>query len=151
VYQTNSDDNATVLYFEQDVIFTIVPHRDRHQTQALCLSRMQVILQHKLLLLPFYGLLSGTTQVSQYQKDKPFWIVLKQTWWNGSGISWIMWKSFALCATHCITQFFYRPDALPATQPTVLKALKARLQYKVTVKNPRWQYDNDVLWAGDGI
>jgi len=31
-----------------------------------------------LLLLPFYDPLSGTTQVSQYQKDKPFWILLKQ-------------------------------------------------------------------------
>ena len=26
-----------------------------------------------------YDPLSGTTQVSQYQKDKPFWILLKQT------------------------------------------------------------------------
>ena len=31
--------------------------------------------------------LSGTTQVSRYQKDKPFWILLKQTWSGGSGIS----------------------------------------------------------------
>ena len=36
---------------------------------------------------PFYGPLSGTTQVSRYQKDKPFSILLKQTWWGGSGIS----------------------------------------------------------------
>ena len=36
------------------------------------------------LLQPFYDPLSGTTQVSQYQKDKPFWILLKQTWWGGN-------------------------------------------------------------------
>ena len=28
---------------------------------------------------PFYDPLFGTTQVSRYQKDKPFWILLKQT------------------------------------------------------------------------
>ena len=28
------------------------------------------------------------------RKDKPFWILLKQTWWGGSGISWC--KLFAL-------------------------------------------------------
>ena len=32
-----------------------------------------------LLLQPFNDPLSGTTQVSRYQKDKPFWILLKQT------------------------------------------------------------------------
>jgi len=32
-----------------------------------------------LLLRPFYDPLSGTTQLSRYLKDKPFWILLKQT------------------------------------------------------------------------
>ena len=32
-----------------------------------------------LLLQPLYDPLSRTTQVSRYQKDKPFWILLKQT------------------------------------------------------------------------
>ena len=31
------------------------------------------------LLQPFSDRLSGTTQVSRYRKDKPFWILLKQT------------------------------------------------------------------------
>ena len=39
------------------------------------------------LLLSFYDPLSGTTRVSRYQKDKPFWILLKQRRWGGSGIS----------------------------------------------------------------
>ena len=36
---------------------------------------------------PFYGPLSGTAQVSQYRKDEPFWIFLKQRRWGSSGIS----------------------------------------------------------------
>ena len=49
-----------------------------------------------LLLQPLYDPLSRTTQVSRYQKDKPFWILLKQRWWGGSGISWTICKLFAL-------------------------------------------------------
>jgi len=33
------------------------------------------------------ALLSGTTQVSRYQKVKPIWILLKQVTVSGSGIS----------------------------------------------------------------
>ena len=49
-----------------------------------------------LLLQPFYDPLSGTTQVSRYQKDKPLWMLLKQSRWGGSGISWTICKLFAL-------------------------------------------------------
>ena len=45
-----------------------------------------------LLLQPFYDPLSGTTQVSRHQKDKPFLILLKQTWWASSVISWTICK-----------------------------------------------------------
>jgi len=38
-------------------------------------------------------LFSGTTQVSQYQKAKPTWILLKQETASGSGISWAICKS----------------------------------------------------------
>ena len=41
----------------------------------------------------FNGLLSRTTRIGRYQKDKPFWIFLKQRWWVGSGISWTICKS----------------------------------------------------------
>ena len=40
--------------------------------------------------------LSGTIWASQYQKDKPFCILLKQRWWGGSGISWTIGKLSAL-------------------------------------------------------
>jgi len=57
------------------------------------------------------------------RKVKPIWILLKQETVSGSGISWAICK-YAPCsrqitmpATH--HSVFYRPDALPATQPTV--------------------------------
>ena len=37
--------------------------------------------------------LSRNTRVSQYQKVKPIWILLKQETVSGSGISWVMFKS----------------------------------------------------------
>jgi len=37
--------------------------------------------------------LSGTTRVSQYQKGKTIWILLKQETVSGSGISWAVGKS----------------------------------------------------------
>jgi len=63
--------------------------------------------------------------VSRHQKGKPLWILL-YVWWGGSGISWTICKSFAPCSRQ-ITMLvlhhsvFYRPDALPAAQPTVSK------------------------------
>jgi len=36
----------------------------------------------------FNGPFSRTTWVSRHQKDKPFWILLKQEMMGGSGISW---------------------------------------------------------------
>jgi len=47
-------------------------------------------------------------------------------WWGGSGISWTICKSYAPCSRQMTTpvphhSVFYRPDALPAAQPTALK------------------------------
>ena len=53
---------------------------------------------------------------------KPIWILLKQETVSGSGISWAICKSaprsrqITMPAPHHLV--FYRPDALPATQPT---------------------------------
>jgi len=67
-----------------------------------------------------------TTWVSWHQKGKPFWILLKQEIMGGSGTSWTICKSFAphsiqTTTSVCISQFFYGPDAVPDTQPTVSK------------------------------
>jgi len=74
---------------------------------------------------PFNDPLSGTTQVSWYQNGKPIWILLEQKTVSGSGISWAICKS-APCSRQTTMpaphhSVFYRPDALPATQPTVSK------------------------------
>jgi len=73
----------------------------------------------------FNGPLSGTTQVSPYQKGKPIWIILKQETVSGSGISWAICKS-ATRSREVTTpaphhSVFYRPDAIPAAQPTASK------------------------------
>jgi len=70
----------------------------------------------------FNGPFSGNTRVSWYQKGKPIWILLKQETVSGSGISWAICKS-ATRSRQITTpaphhSVFYRPDALPATQPT---------------------------------
>ena len=59
---------------------------------------------------------AGTTKV------KSVWILLKQETVSCSGISWAICKS-ALCSRQITMpaphhSVFYRPDALPATQPT---------------------------------
>ena len=82
---------------------------------------------------PFNNPLSGTTWVSQYQKGKkPIWILLKQETVSGSGISCAICKS-APCSRQITTpaphhSVFYRPDALPAAQPTATNHWR-QLQY----------------------
>ena len=59
------------------------------------------------------------------RKVKPIWILLKQETVSGSGISWAVCKSaphsrqITTPAPH--RSVFYRPDALPASQPTASK------------------------------
>ena len=81
------------------------------------------VLQHKLplLLQPFYRPLSGTTQVSQYQKDKPFWILLKQTRWGGSGMQAICTSLQKITTPAPHHSDFYGSVALPDTQTTASK------------------------------
>ena len=74
---------------------------------------------------PFNGPFSRTTRVSQYQKVKPNCILLKQETMSGSGIRWAICKSAPRsrqittpAPNHSVS---YRPDALPAAQPTASK------------------------------
>jgi len=75
---------------------------------------------------PFSGPSSGTTRISWYQKGKTNLDLLEQETVSGNGISWAIMQiciSFQTdndASTHhpvC----FYRPDALPAAQPTASK------------------------------
>ena len=75
---------------------------------------------------PFNGPLSGTTQVSRYQKGKTN---LDFTEATDSEWQWHQLRNMQVCTSlksdnHANTpplSFFYRPDALPATQPTASK------------------------------
>ena len=58
------------------------------------------------------------------RKVKPIWILLKQETMSGSGISWAICKSAPRSrqiTTPACHSVFYRPDALPAAQPTSSK------------------------------
>jgi len=68
------------------------------------------------------ALFPGLPRWTGTRKAKPIWILLKQETVSGSGISWDICKSaprsrqITTPAPH--HSVFYRPDALPATQPT---------------------------------
>ena len=74
------------------------------------------------------------------RKVKPIWILLKQETVSGSGISWAICKSaprsrqITMPAPH--HSVFYRPDALPATQPTASKHWKQSKHWRQTVLRP---------------
>ena len=69
---------------------------------------------------PFNGLLSKTTWVSRYQKGKTSldFTGARNTEWQWHQLGYMLKTD-----NHASTppQLFYRPDALPAAQPTVLK------------------------------
>ena len=73
------------------------------------------------------------------RKVKPIWILLKQETVSGSGISWAIYASLHLAPDrkprqHPTTQFFYRPDALPAAQPTASKHWRPTLHWLMIQK-----------------
>jgi len=68
------------------------------------------------------ALCPGLPRWAGTRKVKPIWILLKQEAVSGSGISWAICKS-APCSRQITMpaphrSVFYRPDALPAAQPT---------------------------------
>ena len=85
----------------------------------------------------FIGPFSGTTRVSQYQKSKTDLDLLKQETVSGSGISWAICKS-APSSRQITTpaphhSVFYRPDALPAAQPTASKHWRPKVSEWINV------------------
>ena len=71
------------------------------------------------------ALFPGLSRWAGTRKVKPIWILLKQETVSGSGISWAICKSaphsrqITMPAPH--HSVFYRPDSLPAAQPTASK------------------------------
>jgi len=82
----------------------------------------------------FNGSFPGLPRWASTTKVKPIWILLKQATVSGSGIHWAICKS-APSSRQITTPaphhwVFYRPDALPAAQPTVSKHLvTSNVQY----------------------
>ena len=89
---------------------------------------------------PFHGPFSGTTQVSRYQKGKLIWILQKQETVSSSGISWAICRSaprsrqITMPVPH--HSVFYRPDALPAAQPTASKHWRQYYRQSTEGSNP---------------
>ena len=82
------------------------------------------------------------------RKVKPIWILLKQETVSGSGISWAICKSaphsrqITMPAPH--HSVFYRPDALPAAQPTASKHWRQNVcttigECSLFSESPFWQ------------
>ena len=71
------------------------------------------------------ALFPGLPEWAGTRKAKPIWILLKQETVSGCGISWAICKSaprsrqITMPVPHHTV--YYRPDALPATQPTASK------------------------------
>jgi len=93
-----------------------------------------------LLLQPFYGpqdFVSGTTQVSRYQKGKTNLDLLEQEIVSGSGISWAICRSaprprqITMPESH--HSVIYRPDALPAAQPTASEYWRQLVENSLSV------------------
>jgi len=97
---------------------------------------------------PFYGSLDFVWDYPSEPVPEPIWILLKQETVSGSGISWAICKSaprprlITTPAPH--HSVFYKPDALPAAQPTVskqssegmaLKALNGHQKIHLAYKN----------------
>ena len=85
------------------------------------------------------------------RKVKPIWILLKQETVSGSGIRWAICNSAPRCrqikrpAPH--HSAFYRPDALPAAQPTASK--HSRQEGKTSLDIMRQEMTG--FWDGSGI
>jgi len=93
----------------------LLPHMDFPVAETYRLRRARA----------FNGPLSRTTQVSRYQKgtiNLDFTEARDSEWqWHQLGHMQVCTHSrqITTSATHC--SVFYRPDALPATQPTASK------------------------------
>ena len=75
---------------------------------------------------PFNGPVSGTTQVSRYQKGKTnlYFTEARDSDWQWNPLGHMQVCTSLQTDNHASTsllEFFYRPDALPAAQPTVSK------------------------------
>ena len=118
--------------------------------RADCLQIVQ-LMPHTHTHTHFTALFPGLPRWDGTRKVKPIWILLKQETVSGSGISWTICKSaprsrqITMPAPH--RSVFYRPDALPATQPTAPQHWRSSWCHCITKPNhllprlnPDWFY-----------
>ena len=89
---------------------------------------------------PFNGPFPGLPRWAGTRKVKPIWILLKQETVSGSGsISWVICKSASRSKQITMPtphySLFYRPDALPAAQPTASKHWRHKIIKPVRANN----------------
>jgi len=120
VIQLRGNVNHTLLHISFHLSMHNCTQLERMKMQDLA-KRRQHTHTHTRLTALFRGLhgWAGTRKV------KPIWILLKQETVSGSGISWAICNS-APSSRQIKTpahhhSVFYRPDALPAAQPTASK------------------------------
>ena len=111
-------------------IYTITTHDNSavNSNYHSCMENTVSIkgaLQHNVTHTSLTALCPGLPGWAVTRKVKPIWILLKQETVSGSCISWAMCKSaprsrqITIAVSH--HSVFYRPDALPAAQPTASK------------------------------
>ena len=130
---------------QRQMLLSILTHHSQwlQNSNALCACKTSVTYSHKFSFRieacrgshgqdmtahthTFNGLFPGLPRWAGTRKVKPIWILLKQETVSGSAISWAICKSASRSRQITMpvphhSKFFYRPDALPATQPTASK------------------------------
>jgi len=105
-------------------------------------KRFYVCVYRLLLLYPFNGPFSVTTQMIWCQKSKTILVktilvLLEQETVSGSGVSWAISANLHFAQTYNHASIpplsFYRPDAVPAAQPTAPKALQTDMCRKQNI------------------
>ena len=112
--------HPTAQFFTGRMPF-LPPNQQRQSTEGIKAQRHYTTHTHTRLT----ALCPGLPGSAGTRKAKAIWILLKQETVSGSGISWIICKP-APCSRQITMptphhSVFYRPDAVPATLPTVSK------------------------------
>jgi len=123
--KTQNTNNQWIKLLIQIIVTTYSAITDR-LWNMLSVKILSTAAQHTHTHTRLTALCPGLPGWASTRKVKPIWILLKQETVSGSGISWTVCKSaprsrqITTPAPH--HSVFYRPDALPATQPTASSA-----------------------------
>jgi len=117
-----------------DNVFALWPHRQQCSADRPTATRNYTATHTHTVHTRLTALFLGLPGWAGTRKVKPMWTLLKQETVSGSGISWAICKS-APRSRQITTptpqqSVFYRPDALPAAQPTASKHWRHKLHSK---------------------